>query len=106
MLAPVSSIQRGSQGSFVYLVKPDNTVSVQVVTTGISEGDTVEITKGLAANDNVVVDGADSLREGSKIQIPAQKADKPDTAKGAAKDPAKDGAKDSSQHKHKKHSDE
>jgi multidrug efflux system membrane fusion protein len=68
--APVAAVQRGAPGPFVYLVKPDNTVAVQVVKTGVSDGGMVQITDGLKAGDQVVVDGTDRLRDGAKITIP------------------------------------
>ncbi len=34
-VAPQAAVQQGAPGSFVYLVKPDNTVAVQVVKTGV-----------------------------------------------------------------------
>ena len=39
VIAPQAAIQQGAPGSFVYLVKPDNTVGIQVVKTGVTEGD-------------------------------------------------------------------
>jgi membrane fusion protein, multidrug efflux system len=68
-LSPVAAVQHGAPGDFVYLIKPDNTVAVQVVTTGVTEGDQVQILSGLNPGDTVVVDGADRLRDGAKIRI-------------------------------------
>jgi multidrug efflux system membrane fusion protein len=64
---PVAAIQRGAPGTFVYLVKPDNTVAVQPVKLGPVDGDKVAVTSGLKAGDSVVVDGADKLRDGAKV---------------------------------------
>ena len=63
-IAPVAAIQHGAPGTFVFLVKPDGTVAVQKVTTGVANGDRTQIVSGLKAGDVVVVDGADRLREG------------------------------------------
>jgi len=65
---PGAAIQHGTKGAFVYLVKSDNTVTVQNITIGPADGETVSVT-GLNAGDQVVTDGADSLREGAKIDI-------------------------------------
>ena len=62
-----AAIQRSPNGSFVYVVKPDQTVEARPVTVGVTDGDDVEITKGLAAHDVVVVQGADRIREGSRV---------------------------------------
>jgi membrane fusion protein, multidrug efflux system len=70
LTAPVAAVQQGAPGSFVYLVKPDNTVAVTVVKTGVSDGGMVQITDGLKAGDKVVIDGTDRLRDGAKITIP------------------------------------
>jgi multidrug efflux system membrane fusion protein len=70
ILIPAVAIQRGPQGTFVYVVKPDQTVDVRQVTVGIIEGTRASIDNGLSDGDNVVVDGVDKLRAGSKVQIP------------------------------------
>ncbi|WP_051150175.1 MdtA/MuxA family multidrug efflux RND transporter periplasmic adaptor subunit [Reyranella massiliensis] len=69
-VVPIAAIQRGQPGTFVYLVKPDDTVTIRVVELGASDGDKVAITKGLQVGDNVVVDGVDRLRDGAKIRRP------------------------------------
>ncbi len=67
--APVAAVQQGAPGSFVYLVKPDNSVGIQVVKTGVTDGDQIQILSGLKAGDTVVVDGADRLKDGAKITV-------------------------------------
>jgi multidrug efflux system membrane fusion protein len=67
-VVPGAAIQRGTPGTFVYLVKPDNTVTVRVVKLGPTQGDNVSIEAGLAPGEQVVVDGADKLREGAKVE--------------------------------------
>ncbi|HEY5291308.1 MAG TPA: MdtA/MuxA family multidrug efflux RND transporter periplasmic adaptor subunit [Burkholderiales bacterium] len=67
-VVPGAAIQRGTPGTFVYLVKPDNTVTVRVVKLGPVQGDDVSIEAGLAPGEQVVVDGADKLREGAKVE--------------------------------------
>jgi multidrug efflux system membrane fusion protein len=64
-----AALQRSSNTTFVYLVKPDSTVTVRNVTTGTSEGENVEITSGLAPGDVVVMTGVDKLVEGSKVRV-------------------------------------
>jgi multidrug efflux system membrane fusion protein len=67
-LMPTAAVQRGTPGTFVYLVKPDNTVTVRPVKLGASEGLNVVVTDGLAPGDRVVTDGADKLREGTPVE--------------------------------------
>jgi len=69
VIIPVAAIQQGPQGSFVYLVKADNTVTVREVTTGPTQEDNVAIDDGLSVGDVVVVEGADKLKEGSKVTL-------------------------------------
>ena len=67
--APVAAVQQGAPGSFVYLLKPDNSVAVQVVKTGVTDGGDVQILSGLQPGDTVVVDGADRLKDGAKVTV-------------------------------------
>jgi len=64
---PIAAIQRGVKGPFVYLVNPDHTVSVKLVTIQVTNGDTVAISGDILPNQLVVVEGADKLTEGSKV---------------------------------------
>ncbi len=91
---PTAAIQRGVPGTFVYLVKDDNSVTVRPVTLGPSEGERVAVLSGLAPGDKVVVDGTDKLREGAKITLPAESAAPPVADDNPPDQPAK------GQHKH------
>ncbi|WP_066739402.1 MdtA/MuxA family multidrug efflux RND transporter periplasmic adaptor subunit [Cupriavidus sp. D384] len=73
---PVAAIQRGQQGTFVYVVGDDNTVKVQVVTLGPSDGARTAVLKGVEPGQRVVVDGADRLKEGMVVEAvdPAARA--------------------------------
>jgi len=64
-----SGIQRGVPGTFVYLINADNTVSVRPVKLGVTDGDRVEVLSGLTPGDRIVIDGADKLRDGAKINV-------------------------------------
>ena len=70
VLVPNAAILRGAPGTFVYLVKPDNTVAVQKVTIGPNDGTMTAVTEGLKAGDVVVTDGTDRLKDGAHIRIP------------------------------------
>jgi membrane fusion protein, multidrug efflux system len=67
-IVPSTAIQRGPQGTYVYLAQKDNTVKIQPVTIALSSGNSVGIGAGLQPGDNVVVDGQDKLQDGSKIE--------------------------------------
>src|SRR6202035_328728 len=64
-----AGIQRGVPGTFVYLVNSHNTVSGRADQPGVTEGERVEVVSGLAPHDRIVIDGADKLRDGAKINV-------------------------------------
>jgi multidrug efflux system membrane fusion protein len=66
-LVPTAAVQRNSQQTYVYVVKPDSTVTVHTVTAGVTEDDKTEIASGVAPGDVVVMTGVDRLQEGSKV---------------------------------------
>jgi membrane fusion protein, multidrug efflux system len=66
---PAAGVQRGVPGTFVYLVNADGTVSVRKVVLGATDGERVEVSSGLVPGDRIVVDGADKLRDGAKINV-------------------------------------
>jgi membrane fusion protein, multidrug efflux system len=68
---PTSAVQRGTQGTFVYVIKADNTVTVRPVKLGPVQGERVAIDSGIAPDEMVVTDGSDKLREGAKVEMPA-----------------------------------
>jgi multidrug efflux system membrane fusion protein len=68
-IVPAPAIQRGPQGNFVYVVAPGNTVSAQPVTTGLTEGENVEVSSGLKAGQTVVIEGQDKLQDGMKVDV-------------------------------------
>ncbi len=78
---PTAAIQRGTPGTFVYVVNADSTVTVRPVKLGATQGEVVAVDAGLAPGEMVVVDGADKLREGAKIELAAR-----DPAAAAPKD--------------------
>ena len=65
---PVAAIQRGQQGTFVYVVTDDNQVRVQVVALGPTDGTHTAVTRGVEPGQRVVVDGADRLKEGMTVE--------------------------------------
>ena len=64
-----SAVQQGQQGAFTYVINPDNTVAVRPVKVAqINRGQAL-IDAGLAANEQVVVDGQYKLQAGSHVTI-------------------------------------
>ncbi|SDG93193.1 MdtA/MuxA family multidrug efflux RND transporter periplasmic adaptor subunit [Propionivibrio dicarboxylicus] len=69
-LVPVAAVQRGTPGTFVYVIDPaEKKVAVRPVTLGAGNANVVAIEKGLAPGEQVVVDGADKLRQDAKVEI-------------------------------------
>lgn len=68
-LIPVSATQQGAQGEFFYIVDERNSVSLRPVVLGPISGNVVAVEKGLIPGEKVVIDGADKLRQGTKVEI-------------------------------------
>ena len=78
---PAAAIQRGPQGTYVFLVKSDNTVDVRDVTVGFTQDNISVIASGVSPSDVVVTDGQDKLQQGSKIETrPAAPANRQQSA--------------------------
>lgn len=74
-VVPTAAVQRSPKGTYVYMVKEDQTVTVRWVKLGPSEGDSISIEEGLSPGEIVVVEGAEKLREGSKVDVQKQSPD-------------------------------
>jgi membrane fusion protein, multidrug efflux system len=73
LLAPAEAIQRGPQGAYVYVVKPDKVVQMRRVQVGPSEAGTVAVTNGVAAGESLVVDGAEKVQDGARVEPTARR---------------------------------
>jgi multidrug efflux system membrane fusion protein len=69
ILVPTDAVQRGTPGTYVFLVSADNTVSLRKITIGDAANGQTVVTAGLALGDTVVLDGTSRLRAGSKVTI-------------------------------------
>jgi len=69
VIVPTAALQRGPQETYVYVVNADGTVQSRTVQTSIEEQDETVVTKGLAAGEIVVIDGADRLQPGSQVAV-------------------------------------
>jgi multidrug efflux system membrane fusion protein len=68
-LVPNAVIQRSTNSTYVFLVKPDKTVSIRQIGIGTAEGNETEVTSGVAPGDVLVMTGVDKLEEGSKVAV-------------------------------------
>lgn len=80
ILIPTAAIQRNAENSFVYVVKPDQTVAMQTVSVGTTDGNVTAV-EGVKAGDTIAIDGFDKLQGGVKVQ--ARKA--PDSGSGSGR---------------------
>jgi len=71
ILIPSSAIQRNAQEAFVYVVKPDQTVAMQTVSVGTTDGNVTKV-EGVNAGDTIAVDGFDKLQSGVKVIVRKQ----------------------------------
>ena len=69
LVVPASALQRGPDGTFVYLVSADQTVTPQSVEAAAPRSDLAIIDKGLHEGEIVVADGQNQLRPGSKVSL-------------------------------------
>ena len=78
IVVPSVAVQTGQQGTFVFVVKPDQTVEMRPVTVArVSASDTVLVSGGVQPGDTVVTDGHLRLVPGSRISV---KGDNPQQA--------------------------
>jgi multidrug efflux system membrane fusion protein len=71
---PSSAVQVGQNGSYVFVVKADNTVEMRPVTVNRTVGNESVISKGLNADERVVTDGQLRLTNGSRVEIRTSEA--------------------------------
>ncbi|MBX3658084.1 MAG: efflux RND transporter periplasmic adaptor subunit [Ramlibacter sp.] len=69
VVVPVSAVRTGANGDYVFVLKEDRTVTLRSVTRGQATVDKVQITSGLQMGERVITEGADRLREGSRVQL-------------------------------------
>jgi multidrug efflux system membrane fusion protein len=69
VVVPPAAIQRGQQGTYVFVVGADNLAKTRQVSVGESGDGASVILSGLAAGEKVVIDGAERLRDGAAVEV-------------------------------------
>lgn len=69
VLVPSQATQISQQGPYVYVVKPNDTVELRLITQGQRQEDDVVVTKGVADGERVVVTGQLTLMPGAKVHV-------------------------------------
>jgi multidrug efflux system membrane fusion protein len=73
VVVPVTALRHGPNGDYVYVVGADHVVSMRSVTAGLSGVNDVAISNGLAVGEQVVTEGGDRLKSGSRVQTAADR---------------------------------
>jgi multidrug efflux system membrane fusion protein len=82
---PTPALQRGPQGTYVYVAASDGTAKIRNVTVAQTVGNTIGVSSGLQPGEMVVTDGQDKLQDGTKIKpSPASNSPAPATPNPAA----------------------
>ena len=69
VVIPASTVQRGSQGPFVYVVNENQTAELRIVTIKNSEGNDVAIASGIQSGEMVVLEGQDKVQDGQRVDV-------------------------------------
>jgi membrane fusion protein, multidrug efflux system len=69
LVIPAAAVQFGSRGTYVYVVTPENKVTIRDVVLGPSDGMMQSIISGLKPGEQVVLEGMDRLREGRHVLV-------------------------------------
>jgi multidrug efflux system membrane fusion protein len=69
VVVPTAAVQRGPNGTFVYLLQPDSTVAVRLVSITQQDENQAVVASGLAAQDRVVTSGFGQLADGRKVAV-------------------------------------
>src|SRR6185503_12995466 len=69
IVVPSTAVQAGQQGTFVFVVKQDQTVELRPVTVARTRGDESVMKSGVQAGETVVTDGQIRLVPGSRVSV-------------------------------------
>jgi len=89
VLIPNEATQISQKGPFVYVIKPDQTAELRLVTLGQRQGGNVVVTNGLAAGENVVLTGQLTVVPGLKVKVVQGAVDAPNPAGKSAGEESK-----------------
>jgi multidrug efflux system membrane fusion protein len=82
IVVPASVVQRGPQGTYAYVIKPDKTVEMRPVRVAQTEASVAMIDDGLKADEQVVVDGQYKLQPGAHVELTTPPPQQPAASPG------------------------
>jgi membrane fusion protein, multidrug efflux system len=100
-VVPVTAIQRGPQGTYVYAVDKNNVAKIRAVTVAQSTNENAGLSSGVSPGDTVVIDGQDKLQDGSQVNPnfgSPRRATGPDGAPNASTNPSTTPASNAAPH--------
>ena len=87
LVIPANAVQRGTQGSFVYVLDSSDKVHLRNISLGASSGELLQVLSGLQNGERVVTEGVDRLREDMQVKVAVpQSALEEGKARGKGKD--------------------
>jgi multidrug efflux system membrane fusion protein len=82
---PAAALQRGPDGMFVYIVKPDSTVALQPVTVANNSETVAIVTQGLEPGQQVVTSNSFRLQPGTLVRVRAEEQKRSTAAAATAR---------------------
>jgi multidrug efflux system membrane fusion protein len=68
-LIPNAAVQRNAQNTFVYVVEPDESVTIRNVSIGTADAERSEVVSGISPHQLIVIEGVDRLQAGSRVAV-------------------------------------
>jgi multidrug efflux system membrane fusion protein len=91
VVVPTAAVQRGPDGTFVYVIKDDSKVTVKKVAITQQDDQRAVIASGLNAGEHVVTTGFGRLAEGTPVETSSAEAAGQVTGQGSPKGRGKRG---------------
>src|SRR4051812_11319306 len=87
VVVPTAAVQRGPQGTFVYVVTPDNKAEVRPITVTQQDDTRAVVSNGLKTEEQVVTSGFTRLSNGTRVAVQASDGQPQDAAPAASPTP-------------------
>jgi membrane fusion protein, multidrug efflux system len=84
VIVPTAAVQRGPDGTFVFVVQPNNRVAIRPVTVAQQDENQAVISNGLQADERVVTTGFARLTASSEVAVTEAETGPPPSVHPAA----------------------